>query len=685
MAVTVDNTGHYEVNLFGPIDHPLGNGENTATIQFGVNVSDGIAVPATTTLTVVVEDDSPILGAFDPGTLPNQVGTVTGEFVLAAGADGLDHFNITGPSITGVSYTTTTLADGTTTLHGAPAGGGADIFTLTARPDGTYTYALVNPDSGISETFDMTNISAGGPRWLETEGGRLELSSPQEINSNNDGFGTANLFVGSGESFTMEFHDPGTIGNDAPSTNAQFVDSAQLKVEKLVGSGGTYTWIAANTVTGAVQTGTIIINGTGLYLVDPNISFNSLTIVGTDVDGKNGKGAQFSAITTTQNIVPHDLLLNFQVQAVDNDGDLSAAQQLSIHQVGYHPPGQGQAEGGYTLTGFAGDAHDWIAASTMVDTISGGAGFDVVDYSHSVDAVSLNLDDAGHVSGIPGNLSDPGEGKIGGGNATGDSLSGIEGIVGGHGHDTLYGNASANYIDGGAENDTIKGEDGNDVLIGGTGADTIDGGAGNDHITYDGADVSIAGGADADTLVVNGAATIDLSATADQSLGDTAIVTGFEHVDASGAGVAVNLTGDGNANVLTGGAGNDTLHGGAGNDTLTGGAGNDILSGGLGNDILTGGTGADTFKASGGNEHITDYNKAEGDVVDLSELLSGATRSNLSVEASDDGLNHAKLTIQDSGGAELGSVTFDTVDHTAGMSVDSLLGHIDVEDGSGHV
>ena len=81
--------------------------------------------------------------------------------------------------------------------------------------------------------------------------------------------------------------------------------------------------------------------------------------------------------------------------------------------------------------------------------------------------------------------------------------------------------------------------------------------------------MSIAGGDGTDTLEVNGSATIDLSVTLDQSSGDTAVVTGFENVDASGSSVAVTLTGDDNANVLTGGDGDDTLTGGLGADTVT--------------------------------------------------------------------------------------------------------------------
>jgi len=124
---------------------------------------------------------------------------------------------------------------------------------------------------------------------------------------------------------------------------------------------------------------------------------------------------------------------------------------------------------------------------------------------------------------------------------------------------------------------------------------------------------------------------------------------------------ADTLYGKGGNDVIYGGAGNDTLYAGTGNDRLVGGAGDDTLVGGPGNDILTGGTGADTFKwvlndASGGaTDVITDFSKAQGDVLDLSDLLVGETKATL-----DSFLNFTKagsstvLTIDTNGNASGG-------------------------------
>ena len=80
----------------------------------------------------------------------------------------------------------------------------------------------------------------------------------------------------------------------------------------------------------------------------------------------------------------------------------------------------------------------------------------------------------------------------------------------------------------------------------------------------------------------------------------------------------------------------EAIAGTSGADTLVGTAGNDILIGGQGNDILTGDLGADTFKWQAGDtglDTVIDfnrgggaaYNPAEGDVLNLADLLQGET------------------------------------------------------------
>ena len=173
-----------------------------------------------------------------------------------------------------------------------------------------------------------------------------------------------------------------------------------------------------------------------------------------------------------------------------------------------------------------GSGADTIVGGAGADTISGGVGNDTITYDGTdvsiaggadidtllvAGAATINLSSADQSSGDTANTI--GFENV---NASGSIVS-----------VSLTGDSNANVITGGSGADTI---------VGGGGTDTINGGAGNDTITYDGTDVSIAGGADIDTLLVTGAATISLS-SADQSSGDTANVTGFENVNASGSTV----------------------------------------------------------------------------------------------------------------------------------------------------
>jgi len=72
------------------------------------------------------------------------------------------------------------------------------------------------------------------------------------------------------------------------------------------------------------------------------------------------------------------------------------------------------------------------------------------------------------------------------------------------------------------------------------------------------------------------------------------------------------------------------IKGFAGNDILTGGDGNDDLFGGAGDDTLTGGAGSDSFiwtATDSGTDSVTDFQTTDGDVLDLSDLLSNPSNS----------------------------------------------------------
>ncbi|WP_354424375.1 DUF5801 repeats-in-toxin domain-containing protein, partial [Mesorhizobium abyssinicae] len=494
-AISINaTTGAVTVEQYLSLDHPaeasaansFNSYDETLALAAGslgvkVTVTDGdndqaISNTADVSNQITFDDDGPTLGTFTSGTIPNEVGSVAGFFALAAGADGLDHFNITGPAIAGITYTSSTAADGTTVLHGNS--GAIEVFNLTVRPDGTYEFDLVTPQATTIVTQTLTGLSPGGPTpFLETPNGLIEFTgNGNGVNSSTQGFGVDNQFIDSGENFTMEFHTSATAGNDAPTLNPKFIGSIDFNVNN---GSGSVSWTATNSVTNQTQNGTAtVVNGH--LVIDPTIDFNLISITG-NADAK----MRLASVDISQTILPSDLNLQFQVSATDKDGDSTAAQPVSIHVVA------ADGSGNFTLPGFAGTVNDVIAGSSHTDTISGGAGTDIADYTGSVAAVSIHLADDGHASGAPVTFTNPGLGTIGGGDAAGDTLTGIEGLIGGSGNDYLFGNAGDNYLAGGLGADTLNGGGGSDTLVGGAGNDTLIGGAGQDTLT---------GGTGADTF-----------------------------------------------------------------------------------------------------------------------------------------------------------------------------------------
>jgi Ca2+-binding RTX toxin-like protein len=221
-----------------------------------------------------------------------------------------------------------------------------------------------------------------------------------------------------------------------------------------------------------------------------------------------------------------------------------------------------------------------------------------------------------------------------------DDLFGYDGndlLVGYGGNDNFRGGAGNDWLFGGAGNDLIFGEEGSDYIEGGEGADEIWGGlgnefgsSGNDTAAYrtspEGVFVSLYGlyrGAwwgDAEGDQLYSIENLWGSKFNDVLWGGDAdnALNGFEGNDI--------LRGFYGADTLDGGDGNDELYGMYSNDTLNGGSGNDRLEGGMGGDTMSGGSGADRFVwmytaesdgTSWNTDFINDFNRAEGDLIDL--------------------------------------------------------------------
>ncbi len=260
-------------------------------------------------------------------------------------------------------------------------------------------------------------------------------------------------------------------------------------------------------------------------------------------------------------------------------------------------------DGGKGKDSLAGGAgNDMLIGGNGIDTLDGGDGYDAVSYATSKAPVAVSLT----------------TGKGTGGDAQGDVLIGIEGLIGSplpfgdlDGRiDPFTGKANT-----AGTGDTLEGASSNDTISGLGGADFITGLAGDDTLYGDSADASTA----VDTL------------------------NAFDN------------------DTLRGGAGSDKLYGQAGDDDLDGGVGNDALEGGFGDDhlrtmdvpgidILDGGEGTNRLSADYSDKVVAitwiagqnnDYTFADGDAErnfqNIGDLYTGSKADYIKLDnAADD-------------------------------------------------
>ena len=172
------------------------------------------------------------------------------------------------------------------------------------------------------------------------------------------------------------------------------------------------------------------------------------------------------------------------------------------------------------------DGNDLIKGSAGADKIDGGGAFDTVDYSASTAGVNIDIRPGTGLAGV-------------GGDAQGDTLTGVEKVIGSAFNDSFTTDA---YLFA-----------------------TYDGGAGDDIYYVNGGGVTVieqVGGGNDEVRV---------------SYKDHTLAANVERLTYTGTGA---FTGTGNAidNIITGGSGNDMFYGGGGADQFIGGAGRDTVS-----------------------------------------------------------------------------------------------------------
>jgi Ca2+-binding RTX toxin-like protein len=203
-----------------------------------------------------------------------------------------------------------------------------------------------------------------------------------------------------------------------------------------------------------------------------------------------------------------------------------------------------------------GGGNDLLEGRGGADTLNGQSGFDLASYESSPAGVTVRL------AGVNGDTQTA---LTSGGDAAGDKLSSIEGLIGSGGGDRLTGNSLDNLLAGGL---------GSDVLNGMNGTDTVD--YSRDHFfdagdTADRVEVHLVPGAGAgrgDEFKLQSDGTFKLVST-------DALISIENVIGTAGSDVIVGNDLD---NRLEGRGGNNDLDGGLGDDTLIGGSGIDTAN-----------------------------------------------------------------------------------------------------------
>ncbi|MEL6419603.1 MAG: calcium-binding protein, partial [Pseudomonadota bacterium] len=245
---------------------------------------------------------------------------------------------------------------------------------------------------------------------------------------------------------------------------------------------------------------------------------------------------------------------------------------------------------------FGSGGNDVIAGGIGADSIDGGNGDrDLLDYRASTEPVFADLEEM----------------IVSGGDANGDSIRRVEGVIGTEFDDILIGSERADILKGEGGNDVISGNAGDDTISGGNRGDQLFGGEGNDWIDFRSSTEGVI---------------VDLfSQEVFGGDGEGDLMVGFENVFGS--------------------LENDIISGGDGRSILRGMEGNDLLIA-THSDVLFGGFGADTFifnseMANGfeqsGRIVVSDYSPGdEKDQIifdfDLEEITYGSQLSGIENE-----------------------------------------------------
>ncbi|WP_435640792.1 VWA domain-containing protein [Micavibrio aeruginosavorus] len=618
-TLTMASGGTYVFNLLGTLDHPnTSNHDDSITLTFGFKATDSDGDVANSAVTIYVKDDG-VDAINDTNALDVAIGHVSGN-VLVNDVKSEDDLNV----VSAVKFGTTTTnvsATGETTIV-------ATNGTLKIDADGNYTYTL-KPGKTTPDDFTYTLKDGDG----DTDTATLKFNVLEPVllvgtNTDDKTGSTTDYVVGNGEGVITGGAASDILIGDAGGSSMQNVDKdynivMMLDVSGSMGSNDRsgdrmYKLIqAVKNLVGDLDTytgGDVIIHfvpfatnvGTERTF---NLATDSLSSIYAYIESLDGNGF-------TNYEAPMQAAIEWMEDAAAANPDAERISYFVSDGAPNHylnnsgqPVNAGDNSGGAAraMDEIRGDVQTpggWNDDNTneiaMLQALS-----EVIGVGINLGATSTNFGYIKEIDsdGVAINVNDS------------DDLSAA-----------LQGSNPLNQL----------ADLGDDVLVGGNGNDILFG----DSVFTD--DLALAQG-----LTTLKGAGWDVFAKLEAGQGTNAGWTRADTIDyirthgEALAAESVTTTGD------TRDGGNDTLNGGAGNDLIFGQEGNDTIDGGAGDDTLYGGSGADTFlyqSMADGKDTVKDFDAAEGDRIDLSDLLSG-----LGYNPTDDAINDFVFARTESG------------------------------------
>ena len=311
VTATIDDSGNYTLTLSGPVDHSDTSAEDVKSFGIVVNVSDGIT-SASGTLTVGIEDDSPVIGTPASAILYDGAGVVAeGALHLSTGADsgGASKVVFAGTSVDASGFITANRIDQTgavvssgfltyngSKLHYVSGANGSltamdasntAVYTATGDPaSGRYSVTMLHtldPVQVTTAVFGTVTAGNNGGYTFSDGSNTFDLSvagyaadgSASTVNTTSSTFGVGNNFIDSGEKLVFGVHAHG-------SGNPTQVSGMSVTAVNL-GSGETLSWTAFDASNNQVGQGFVAGSGgnndVSLNLTSSNFSGGSFSTI----------------------------------------------------------------------------------------------------------------------------------------------------------------------------------------------------------------------------------------------------------------------------------------------------------------------------------------------------------------------------------------------------------------------